>query len=34
MSNDLPKQTNLLKKLVNNSQNVKEQDHLMCNRQI
>jgi hypothetical protein len=34
MSNDLPKQTNLLKKLVKNPQNAKEQDHLMCNRQI
>ena len=34
MSNDLPKQTNLLKKLVKNSQNTKEQDHFMCNRQI
>ena len=34
MSNDLPKQTNLLKKLVEKSENLREQDHLMCNRQI
>ena len=34
MSNDLPKQTNLLKILATNPQNVKEQNHLICNGQI
>ena len=34
MFNDLLKQTNLLKILARNPQNVKEQNHLICNRQI